>query len=182
MTLARSGHYLFSAGALVRNRLQFLGKTDSPQALFLQASLTSAPRHPRFPSPGPQNQILTANIATQDKSTSRIAHLAQHLSQVRPLSASRDSKMSGPSHSNAPGGYTARKNAAANTPEHRIYIEKDGVPISPFHDIPLYANEQQTVLNMIVEIPRWTNAKMEVGCGGRPWRQTERLGLLLIEL
>ena len=65
-------------------------------------------------------------------------------------------------HANAPSGYTVRKNAAPNTLEHRIYIEKDGVPLSPFHDIPLYANEQQTVLNMIVEIPRWTNAKMEV--------------------
>jgi inorganic pyrophosphatase len=36
------------------------------------------------------------------------------------------------------------------------------VPVSPFHDIPLYANEQQTILNMVVEIPRWTNAKQEV--------------------
>lgn len=60
------------------------------------------------------------------------------------------------------GGYTVRKHAAPNTLEHRIYIEKDGIPVSAFHDIPLYANEQQTVLNMIVEIPRWTNAKMEV--------------------
>ena len=66
-------------------------------------------------------------------------------------------------HANAPGGYTARKVGPANTLEHRIFIEKDGVPVSPFHDVPLYANEQQTILNMIVEIPRWTNAKMEVG-------------------
>jgi inorganic pyrophosphatase len=58
--------------------------------------------------------------------------------------------------------YTARKIAAPNTLEHRIYIEKDGVPVSPFHDIPLYANDSQTILNMIVEVPRWTNAKMEV--------------------
>lgn len=58
--------------------------------------------------------------------------------------------------------FTARKIGAPNTLEHRIYVEKDGVPCSPFHDIPLYANEQQTVLNMIVEIPRWTNAKQEV--------------------
>ena len=65
-------------------------------------------------------------------------------------------------HGNAPGTYSIRKNGAPNTLEHRIYIEKDGVPVSPFHDIPLYANEQQTILNMIVEIPRWTNAKMEV--------------------
>ncbi|KAF2485362.1 inorganic pyrophosphatase [Neohortaea acidophila] len=58
--------------------------------------------------------------------------------------------------------FTARKVGAPHTLEHRIYVEKDGVPLSPFHDIPLYANEQQTVLNMIVEIPRWTNAKQEI--------------------
>jgi hypothetical protein len=58
--------------------------------------------------------------------------------------------------------YTTRKVAAANTLEHRVYIEKDGKPISAWHDIPLYANEQQTILNMVVEVPRWTNAKMEV--------------------
>lgn len=58
--------------------------------------------------------------------------------------------------------YTTRKIAAPNTLEHRIFIEKDGQLVSPWHDIPLYANEQQTVLNMIVEVPRWTNAKMEV--------------------
>lgn len=59
--------------------------------------------------------------------------------------------------------YTPRKVGAANTLEHRIYIEKDGVPVSPFHDIPLYANAEQTILNMVCEVPRWTNAKMEVG-------------------
>lgn len=62
--------------------------------------------------------------------------------------------------------YTARKVGAPHTLEHRIYIEKDGVPVSPFHDIPLYANDQQTVLNMVVEIPRWTNAKQEVNTPG----------------
>ena len=39
----------------------------------------------------------------------------------------------------------------------------DGQPISPWQDIPLFANADRTVLNMVVEIPRWTNAKMEVG-------------------
>lgn len=58
--------------------------------------------------------------------------------------------------------YTVRKIGQANTLEHRVYIEKDGQPVSPFHDIPLYANEEQTILNMVVEIPRWTNAKQEV--------------------
>ena len=50
--------------------------------------------------------------------------------------------------------YSVRKVAAANTLEHRVFIEKDGQPISAWHDIPLYANEQQTVLNMVVEIGR----------------------------
>lgn len=58
--------------------------------------------------------------------------------------------------------YSVRKIAQPNTLEHRVYIEKDGVPVSPFHDIPLYANEQEGILNMVVEIPRWTNAKQEV--------------------
>lgn len=58
--------------------------------------------------------------------------------------------------------YTIRKIGAPNTLEHRIFIEENGKPVSPFHDIPLYANPEQTILNMIVEVPRWTNAKMEV--------------------
>jgi inorganic pyrophosphatase len=58
--------------------------------------------------------------------------------------------------------YTTRIVNAANTLEHRVYVEKDGKPISPFHDIPLYANPEKTVFNMVVEIPRWTNAKLEV--------------------
>jgi inorganic pyrophosphatase len=58
--------------------------------------------------------------------------------------------------------YSVRKVGQPNTLDHRIYLEKDGSPISPFHDIPLFANEQKTLLNMIVEIPRWTNAKLEI--------------------
>merc|ERR1712007_23632 len=38
----------------------------------------------------------------------------------------------------------------------------DGKPISPFHDIPLYADESKKILNMAVEVPRWTNAKLEI--------------------
>ena len=67
-----------------------------------------------------------------------------------------------PQHQQNTMSYTIRKVGQPNTLEHRIYHEKDGVPVSPFHDIPLYANEQQNILNMIVEIPRWTNAKQEV--------------------
>ena len=64
--------------------------------------------------------------------------------------------------SKAADKFSARKVGSQHTFDYRVYLEKDGVPISPWHDIPLYANEQQTVLNMVVEIPRWSNAKQEV--------------------
>ena len=31
---------------------------------------------------------------------------------------------------------------------------------SPFHDIPCHAGDK--IYNMVVEVPRWTNAKMEI--------------------
>ncbi|THH33407.1 hypothetical protein EUX98_g777 [Antrodiella citrinella] len=63
--------------------------------------------------------------------------------------------------------YTSRLIGAPNTlatldTEHRVFIEQNGSVVSPFHDIPLFANQDQGILNMIVEVPRWTNAKMEI--------------------
>lgn len=40
--------------------------------------------------------------------------------------------------------------------------ENDKGYVSPLHDIPLLADAEKKVYNMVVEIPRWTNAKMEV--------------------
>uniref|UniRef100_A0A2I3GZS0 inorganic diphosphatase n=1 Tax=Nomascus leucogenys TaxID=61853 RepID=A0A2I3GZS0_NOMLE len=61
---------------------------------------------------------------------------------------------------------------------YRLFFKNvTGHYISPFHDIPLKVNskeengiptkkarndEYENLFNMIVEIPRWTNAKMEV--------------------
>ncbi|KAI0969976.1 inorganic pyrophosphatase [Xylaria arbuscula] len=99
-----------------------------------------------------------ANIASR-----RSAQLARHFSgspspsfnpNLHTSLLDQTSKMASP--------YTVRKVAAPHTLEHRVYIEENGVPVSPFHDIPLYANKERTVLNMIVEIPRWTNAKLEI--------------------
>ncbi len=42
------------------------------------------------------------------------------------------------------------------------FVEKGDNYVSPFHDVPLYANAEKTVYNAIMEIPRWSNAKMEV--------------------
>ena len=110
----------------------------------------AAPKHHRVSAPAcPTNPAV-------NKIHSRTRQLAGHLHTTSLPSHSQDAANMAPV-------YTARKIGAANTLEHRIFIEKDGVPVSPFHDIPLYANEQQTILNMVVEVPRWTNAKMEVG-------------------
>lgn len=99
--------------------------------------------------PALQKPFKFSTVSTRSvTSNSRLHQIAQHFSTESPRQIAM--------------GYTVRKLGQPNTLDHRVYIEKDGVVISPFHDIPLYANEQQTVLNMIVEIPRWTNAKMEV--------------------
>jgi inorganic pyrophosphatase len=64
-------------------------------------------------------------------------------------------------------GFKTRVIGAPNSLDYRVYFEKeDGTVISPFHDIPLFANDQKTVFNMIVEVPRWTNAKLEASIGG----------------
>ncbi|KAI9171400.1 Inorganic pyrophosphatase [Paramyrothecium foliicola] len=111
-------------------------RTPPPPSSFSCSPSSSSP---------PQSFVTkTAKISSQ-----RTAQIARHLS-------------SSPSQATMASPYSLRKVAAPYTQEHRVYIEKDGVPVSPFHDIPLYANKEQTILNMIVEIPRWTNAKLEI--------------------
>ncbi|AGO12369.1 AaceriAER015Cp [[Ashbya] aceris (nom. inval.)] len=58
--------------------------------------------------------------------------------------------------------YTTRQIGAKNTLDYKVFIEKAGKVVSPFHDIPLYADEENQIFNMVVEIPRWTNAKLEI--------------------
>ena len=43
-----------------------------------------------------------------------------------------------------------------------MYLEQNGSVISSWHDIPLFADQNNGILNMVVEVPRWTNAKMEI--------------------
>uniref|UniRef100_A0A8D8XS10 Inorganic pyrophosphatase n=2 Tax=Cacopsylla melanoneura TaxID=428564 RepID=A0A8D8XS10_9HEMI len=52
-----------------------------------------------------------------------------------------------------------------NTADFRLFFKSENGFISPFHDIPLYSNVQDKIFNMVVEIPRWTNAKMEINTG-----------------
>ncbi|CAO0791090.1 unnamed protein product [Mucor circinelloides] len=66
------------------------------------------------------------------------------------------------------------------TAAHRVYLEKDGKVVSPFHDIPLYAEgaKEKSIVNMVVEIPRWTNAKVEISTGEKynPLKQDIKKG------
>ncbi|ORX59819.1 inorganic pyrophosphatase [Hesseltinella vesiculosa] len=68
-----------------------------------------------------------------------------------------------------------------HTPSHRTFFEQDGKAISPFHDIPLYVDQQDpAVVNMVVEVPRWSNAKIEIATGEKynPLKQDVKKGKL----
>jgi hypothetical protein len=132
---------------LQRNRIHFLTSNTPRQCCCIQSKL--APPN----STSSRRPTTSTSSPTSPSSSNRLQTLQRHLS-------SNSAEMASSSKGRSP--YTARKVGAPHTLEHRVYVEKDGIPISPFHDIPLYANEQQTVLNMVVEVPRWTNAKMEV--------------------
>lgn len=74
--------------------------------------------------------------------------------------------------------YRTERRGQPNSTEYRIYFKtSEGKYISPFHDIPLTAetqqcsgvpakkikkNESEVLYNMVVEVPRWSNAKMEI--------------------
>ncbi|KAL3449250.1 inorganic pyrophosphatase [Aspergillus insuetus] len=50
-----------------------------------------------------------------------------------------------------------------NTLEWRVWLEQNGSPISFWHDVPLYPNEtNKQIINFVVEIPRWTDGKIEI--------------------
>ncbi|OTA36949.1 hypothetical protein BTJ68_02349 [Hortaea werneckii EXF-2000] len=52
---------------------------------------------------------------------------------------------------------------ARNTLDWRMWLERDGNPASFWHDIPTYPDESSpSVINFVVEIPRWTSGKIEI--------------------
>ncbi|XP_075216485.1 inorganic pyrophosphatase Nurf-38 [Lycorma delicatula] len=58
--------------------------------------------------------------------------------------------------------YQTVERGTPNSEDYRIYFKNEQGPVSPLHDIPLYADPANQIFNMVVEIPRWTNAKMEI--------------------
>jgi len=58
--------------------------------------------------------------------------------------------------------FSTRTLGEPNTTDYSLYFENQGVPVSPFHDIPLWVDEAHGIANMVVEIPRGTTAKLEI--------------------
>jgi len=76
--------------------------------------------------------------------------------------------------------YSCQESGDLSTTEFRVFAKQNGDFISYLHDIPLYAKEDKSVLNMVVEIPRGTNAKMEICLSeeGNPIKQDVKNGKL----
>lgn len=58
--------------------------------------------------------------------------------------------------------YSVVEKGCPYSKDYKVYFVGPSGIISPFHDIPLYADDSRTTFNMVVEVPRWTNAKMEI--------------------
>lgn len=76
--------------------------------------------------------------------------------------------------------YVAEERGSAYAPDYRIYFKDESGPISALHDIPLWADKAERLVNMVVEVPRWSNAKMEISLGEplNPIRQDVKKGAL----
>eukprot|EP01116_Phalansterium_solitarium_P003788 TRINITY_DN1460_c0_g1_i1.p1 TRINITY_DN1460_c0_g1~~TRINITY_DN1460_c0_g1_i1.p1 ORF type:complete len:294 (-),score=55.10 TRINITY_DN1460_c0_g1_i1:126-908(-) len=78
--------------------------------------------------------------------------------------------------------YTFKETGAPETTDFRVFFFKDGKPVSPFHDIPLWADQSKGIANMVVEIPKGTQPKMEISKSDflNPIKQDTKNGKLRI--
>ncbi|XP_041970256.1 inorganic pyrophosphatase [Aricia agestis] len=76
--------------------------------------------------------------------------------------------------------YVAEERGSPYSPEYRVFFKDATGPISPMHDIPLWADRARRLAHMVVEVPRWTNAKMEISLGEplNPIKQDVKKGAL----
>jgi len=58
--------------------------------------------------------------------------------------------------------FTTVNAGEVETTTFRVFFEKEGKRISPWHDIPLVHDVNKKIFNYICEIPRGTNAKFEI--------------------
>ncbi|GAB0138889.1 Inorganic pyrophosphatase [Epichloe bromicola] len=171
---AQAQHAPARRATLVNGRLASACTTTAPAAASPTPSTTPSVKATATASAGiymgrraPPPPFFSHPVTSSKISSQRTSQIARHLSgsPVEPFSSTSSPSsrpLNCPKSPSMASHFNLRKVAAPNTLEHRVYIEKDGIPVSPFHDIPLYANQEQTILNMVVEIPRWTNAKLEI--------------------
>jgi len=58
--------------------------------------------------------------------------------------------------------YSIKEISKLGTLEYRVFFFKEGKAISPFHDVPLWSHKENHIANMIVEIPKGTQPKLEI--------------------
>jgi len=61
--------------------------------------------------------------------------------------------------------YTHSSVGSEKSLEYRLFFEKDGKRISPLHDIPLHLDTENHIFSYVNEIPKGTNAKIEISVG-----------------
>ncbi|CAH2105949.1 unnamed protein product [Euphydryas editha] len=76
--------------------------------------------------------------------------------------------------------FIAEERGSPYAPDYRVYFKDESGPISPLHDIPLWADRGKRLAHMVVEVPRWTNAKMEISLAEplNPIKQDVKKGAL----
>ncbi|KAJ3615898.1 hypothetical protein Zmor_012212 [Zophobas morio] len=77
--------------------------------------------------------------------------------------------------------YSVVKRGSENTADYRLFFKNgNGEIISPWHDIPLRVPGKNNTFNAVVEIPRFTNHKMEISTKdpGNPIKQDTKNGIL----
>ncbi|KAM7154660.1 inorganic pyrophosphatase 2, mitochondrial isoform 3-T3 [Molossus nigricans] len=71
--------------------------------------------------------------------------------------------IAGPGPRRTMATYRTEERGHPHSAGYRLFFKNEaGHYISPFHDIPLKVDSKENLFNMIVEVPRWTNAKMEI--------------------
>jgi len=58
--------------------------------------------------------------------------------------------------------YGTRAVGKPDTLEYKLYFTQGGSTISPFHDIPLWADKAKRIANFVNEIPKGTQPKLEI--------------------
>jgi len=78
--------------------------------------------------------------------------------------------------------YSFTNSGDLSTADFRVFFSENGKTISSLHDIPLYADVEKGIFNMVVEIPRGTNAKFEIAPSlyANPIKQDVKNGKLRI--